>query len=60
MRFVDVGQLLVCRFCMITHENLSKFHSESDHDFPAVPTADAHADNVAAVAMDNVYFVVPG
>ena len=22
----------VYRFCMITHENLPKFHSESDHD----------------------------
>jgi hypothetical protein len=43
----------VCRFCMITHDNLSNFQSESDTDFPPLRTADVHADHVAAVSMDS-------
>ena len=43
----------VCRFCMVCYEDLSKFLSESDNQFPPLRTTEVQVEHVNSVMSDS-------
>jgi len=50
----------VCRFCMICHDQIAAFGSESDCNYPKLSTARDHEMHTAAVMVDNNLAAVYG